>query len=104
MASIAKVLKDELSRITRRETKMALTTVSKPAASLRRTTADLKRRVGQLEKERRSLRKTPHSLAKAQLRVAPETTDKACITARGMRSLWRRLGLRYASKEGRFPH
>jgi len=93
MPNIAKVLKDELSRLTRRETKKALASAGKPALGLRRTAADLKRRVAQLERELRSLRKTIGALTKAHPLTAPETTDKARITAKGMRSLRRRLRL-----------
>src|SRR5271157_5646189 len=93
MPNIAKVLKDEVSRLTCRETKKALASVSKPALGLRRTAADLKRRVAQLEKVLRSLRKTIGGLAKAQPLASPETADKARITAKGMRSLRRRLSL-----------
>ena len=93
MPNIAKVLKDEFSRVARRETKKALTTVSKPAAGLRRTTADLKRRVAQLEKELRSLRKSIDGVAAVRQAAASETTEKARITAKGMRSLRRRLRL-----------
>lgn len=93
MPNIAKVLKDEFSRVARRETKRALTSVSKPAAGLRRTAADLKRRVAQLEKELRSLRKTIDGVAAARPAAASEATDKARITAKGMRSLRRRLRL-----------
>jgi DNA-binding transcriptional regulator YiaG len=93
MPNIAKVLKDEVSRLTRRETKKALASVSKPAHGLRRMTADLKRRVAGLEKELRSLRRTIDGLTKAQPPAAPEAPDKARITAKGMRSLQRRLRL-----------
>jgi DNA-binding transcriptional regulator YiaG len=93
MPNIAKVLKDEVSRLARRETNKALASISKPALGLRRTTADLKRRVAQLEKELRSLRKTIDGLAKAHPAAVPETTDKARITANGMGSLRRRLRL-----------
>jgi DNA-binding transcriptional regulator YiaG len=93
MPDIAKVLKDEVSRLTRRETNKALVLVSKPALALRRTTAELKRRVAQLEKELRSLRKRIDSLTKAHPSAVPETADKARITAKGMRSLRRRLRL-----------
>jgi DNA-binding transcriptional regulator YiaG len=93
MPNIAKLLKDEVSRLARRETNKALASIRKPALGLRRTTADLKRRVAQLEKELRSLRKTIDDLAKARPPAVPETTDKARITANGMRSLRRRLRL-----------
>jgi DNA-binding transcriptional regulator YiaG len=93
MPNIAKVLKDEFSRVARRESKKALTSVSKPAAGLRRTTADLKRRVAQLEKELRLLRKSLDGISAGRQAGAVETTDKARITAKGMRSLRRRLRL-----------
>ena len=93
MPDIAKVLKDEVSRISRRETNKAIASVSRPAAGLRRTAADLKRRVAQLEKELRSLRKTIDGLTKAHPPAVPDTADKARITAKGMRSMRRRLRL-----------
>jgi DNA-binding transcriptional regulator YiaG len=93
MPNIAKVLKDEVSRLARRETNKALASISKPALGLRRTTADLKRRVAQLEKELRSLRKTIDDLAKTHPPAVPGTTEKVRITANGMRSLRRRLRL-----------
>jgi len=93
MPNIAKVLKDEISRLARRETKKAVAPISKPALRLRRTTADLKRKVAQLEKELRSLRKSIEGLATAHPPAASETTEKARVTARGMRSLRRRLRL-----------
>ena len=93
MPNIAKVLKDEVSRVARRETKKAVASVSRPAAGLRRTAADLKRRVAQLEKELRLLWKTIDGQTKAHSPSAPETADKARITAKGMRSLQRRLRL-----------
>jgi len=93
MLNIAKVLKDEVSRIARRETNKALASASRPAAGLRHTTADLKRRVAQLEREVRSLRKTIDGLTKAHPPAAPEATGRARITAKGMRSLRRRLRL-----------
>jgi DNA-binding transcriptional regulator YiaG len=93
MPNIAKVLKDEISRVARRETKKAVASVSRPAAGLRHTAADLKRRVTQLEKELHLLWKTIEGLTKAHPSSVPETTDKARITAKGMRSLRRRLRL-----------
>ena len=93
MPDIAKVLKAEVSRVARRETKKALASASKPAAGLRRTTAGLKRRVALLEKELRAFRKTIGGLTKGQPLAVPELTDRARITAKGMRSLRRRVRL-----------
>jgi len=93
MPNIAKALKDEVARIARRETNKALTPVSKLALGLRRTTTDLKRRVAKLEKELSSLRRSIDALRSAHLSAAPKTAGKARITAKGMRSLRRRLRL-----------
>ena len=93
MPNIAKVLKEEVSRLARRETNKAFAPISKAGLGLRRTAADLKRRVAQLEKELRSLRKTIDQLAKPHASAVPATADKARTTAKGMRSLRRRLRL-----------
>ena len=92
MPNIAKILKDELSRVSRRETKKALASATRPAAGLRRTTADLKRRVARLEKELAAVRK---ALGRAQGTgaAAPEPAATARVTARSVRSLRRRLRL-----------
>src|SRR5664280_904894 len=58
MPNIAKVLKDEMARIARREANTVVAPARKPAAGLKRTAADLKRKVATLEKEVRSLQRT----------------------------------------------
>ena len=93
MPDIAKILKSEISRIARRETKRITVPFSKPAQRLRRTAAELRRKIAALEKEMGSLRKTVDTLRKTQPQAAAETADKARITAKGMRSLRRRLRL-----------
>jgi len=92
MPDIAKVLKTEISRIARRETKKATSSSGKAAQRLRRTTAELKRRIALLGKEVAALRKVVATLGSAQ---APptEAADKARITAKGVRSLRRKLRL-----------
>ncbi len=93
MPNIAKVLKDEIARIARKETKAALTPLRKPARSARRAAADLKRKIADLEKEIRALQKRVAGLAGAGLAAAAEGAGKARITAKGVRSLRRRLRL-----------
>ena len=93
MPNIAKVLKDEIARIARRETNKALASVSTSALGLRRTTTDLKRRVAQLEKELSSLKKSIDVLKSAHAAAAPKTAGKARLTAKSMRNLRRRLRL-----------
>jgi len=93
MPDIAKILKNEISRIARRETKKATAPSRGPAQRLRRAAAELRRKVAVLEKELASLRKTVDTLRKTQPTAAAETADKARITAKGVRSLRRRLRL-----------
>lgn len=93
MPNIAKVLKDEISRVARREAAKAVGAIKKPAAGLRRSAADLKRRVAVLEKEVRALRSVVRKLGSEHPAAEREKTDTARITAKGMRSLQRRLRL-----------
>jgi DNA-binding transcriptional regulator YiaG len=92
MPNIAKVLKDEMARIARREANNIVAPARKPAVGLKRTAAELRRKVAGLEKEVRALRK-----AVAGLRPAAPAADtsvaKARLTAKGMRSLRRKLRL-----------
>ena len=92
MPNIAKVLKDEMARIARREANTIVAPARKPAAGLKRTAADLKRKVAALEKEVRSLQRAMAGLRPAA-GAAETTADKARLTAKGMRSLRRRLRL-----------
>lgn len=55
MPNIAKILKDEISRIARKEAKQAVAPFRKPTAGARRTFADLKRRMAALEKVNKQL-------------------------------------------------
>ncbi len=92
MPNIAKVLKDEMARIARREANTVVAPARKPAAGLKRTAADLKRKVAALEKEVRSLQRTLAGLRPASQAV-DTAADKARLTAKGMRSLRRKLRL-----------
>ncbi len=93
MPNIAKVLKDEIARIARREAKAAVNPVKKPARGLRKTAADLRTKVASLEKEVKALQRALSGLTKAQPAAAAVIADKARITAKGVRSLRRRLRL-----------
>jgi len=94
MPNIAKVLKDEISRISRKEAKAAVAPVRKPSGMTRRTLADLKRRVAALEKETARLIAVLGKVQSAQPEAAaPEAAGRARITSKGMKSLRRKLGL-----------
>ncbi len=92
MPNIARMLKDEISRIARREASAAVTPLRKPTRTLRRTVAELRRKVAALEGEVRALRRKAAAPA-ARSGEAPEGAGKARITAKGVRALRRKLRL-----------
>ncbi len=93
MPNIARILKDEISRIARREANAAVGPVRKPARALRRTASDLRRTIARLEREVRVLQKKVAALAPGRPSVPVTEGPRARITAKGVRSLRRRLGL-----------
>jgi len=94
MPNIAKILREEISRIARKESKSAVTPVRKSAAKLRPDVADLKNRVTVLEKEIKRLSVLVINLASTQPAPAEEAEEgRAWITGRGVKSLRRKLGL-----------
>ena len=98
MPNVMKVLKEEIARISRKEVKAAVAPIRRPSAKLRRHVANLKRRVAQLERETKRLHallKTMETSRSAAASV-PEAEQKARITAKGMRSLRRKLRLSQA--------
>jgi DNA-binding transcriptional regulator YiaG len=93
MTNVAQVLKAEITRISRKETRNAVGDVLRTNKGLKKTVADLKKRVAQMEKEnKRLVRKQTRELAVP--RPVPEgVTQKARLTAKGVRSLRSRLRL-----------
>jgi len=93
MPNIAKVLKDEISRISRHEVKVAITPNRKPTIRLRKEVAELKIRLAALEKSGKELRALMGSIQTTQPVPAPEQAEKGWISGKGIVSLRRRLGL-----------
>ena len=93
MSNVAKVLRSEISRISRKEAKIAVDPIGKSHIALKKVVADLKRRIALLEKENKRL----VSAMRKEKAVTPQTlseeTEKARLTSKGIRSLRRRLGL-----------
>ena len=96
MSNIAKVLKAEIARISRKEAKAATQGIAKSNTWLRKTVADLKRRVLLLEKENKRLVGTVKKYQEESPQKPDEDTKKARLTSKGIRSLRNKLGLSQA--------
>jgi DNA-binding transcriptional regulator YiaG len=96
MANVAKVLRDEISRIGRKEAKSAADPISKSNIGLKKIVADLKRRIAALEKENKQL---TAAIGKEGAKTTPkslEEPEKARITSKSIRGLRSKLGLSQA--------
>ena len=91
MSTFASSFKAEVIRLARKEAKAAVTPVRKPSGANRKALADLKRRVAALEKECRRLGSVVAKVPVSQPELA--AGQRARITAKGIRSLRRKLGL-----------
>jgi DNA-binding transcriptional regulator YiaG len=91
MPNVAAVLKDEVTRIARKEVKRQLQALQKSASSYRSDIAALRRRVQELERGLRKVGKVakPHAAATAD--EADGTNHR--FSAKGFASLRKRLGL-----------
>jgi DNA-binding transcriptional regulator YiaG len=97
MSNVAKVLKEEIARISKREAKSATQAIGKSTTWLRKTVADLKKRLSLLEKESRRLT----AVMKKQQLESPQKPDteegkKARFSSRGIRALRKKLRLSQA--------
>ena len=95
MPNIAVVLKQEISRLARKEAKAATDPLKSDIAKLKTSNADLKRRVALLERANKVLMKAEMSRANEVASVGPQTS-KVRLTAKGIRALRRKTGLTQA--------
>ena len=97
MANVMKVLKEEISRIARKEAKAAVAPVRKPSVRYRKDIADLKRRMALVEKVNKELQNRLKKIEGAQpAPQAAETAGRAWITGRGIKRLRAKLRLSQA--------
>jgi DNA-binding transcriptional regulator YiaG len=96
MSNVAKVLKAEIMRISRKEAKGATQGIGKTNTWLRKIVADLKKRVVLLEKENRRLAATMRKYQVESPKKPDEETSKARLTSKGIHSLRGKLGLSQA--------
>lgn len=91
MANIASLLKDEISRLARKETRNEIEGLKRASAHYRSEIAALKRQVATLEQQVRRLGKAAPRAAQAN--AEPQASTKIRFTVRGFKSLRQRLGL-----------
>ena len=91
MTNIGTVLKQEISRLTRKELRNETQSLKKASAQYRAEIAALKRRAVALEQQLLRLAKAVSNNAPAE--AHPEVTHKVRFTAKGFKSLRQRLGL-----------
>jgi len=86
-----KSLKQEISRVARKEARGMVGPLRRPSVAARSAIADLRRRVAALEKANRSLQADAAKLAAAM--PPPEVPAEVRVTARSVRAMRRRLKL-----------
>ena len=92
MPNLAQVMKEEISRLARKEVRAAQVVTRKETARLRKANADLRARVDQLEKNAKQIAKSVEAIPVPEAAVA-EPTSKQRISGKGVRSLRKRLKL-----------
>jgi DNA-binding transcriptional regulator YiaG len=97
MSNVAKALKAEISRVSRKEAKAAVDPIAKSSTGLKKIVADLKRRVAALEKENKRLLPGVKKEKTESPPTPSEESKKARITSTTIRSLRNRLGLSQAA-------
>jgi len=89
MPNIGQVLRDEIARISRRESRKQSSVLQRASAAYRRDIATLKREIASL---RRELKKSSSSKS-AAVSASPASSTKLRFRADGFRTMRRRLGL-----------
>ena len=96
MPNVAKVFREEIARIARKEAKSAAALPRKRSARLQHTSAELGRRLAALEKAVKALGATLSKLQAAMPAPAVQEPVKARLSGKGIRSLRRKLRLSQA--------
>jgi DNA-binding transcriptional regulator YiaG len=97
MSNVAKALRAEISRVSRKEAKSAVDSIAKSNIALKKIMVDLKRRIAALEKENKRLL-TGVRREKAESPPKPiEENKKARFTSKSIHSLRSKLGLSQAA-------
>ena len=87
MPNLASVIKEEITRLARKEMKTQIDPLRKASANQRREIAELKRQIADLGRQVKAASKTP--------KAAPEasSTGNTRFSSKGLRTMRKRLGL-----------
>jgi len=91
MANIASVLKEEITRLARKEVRNETEGLKKTSSQYRSEIANLKRQVATLERRLKHLEKVAANTV--EVKTYPEASNKTRFTVKGFKSLRQRLGL-----------
>jgi len=91
VANIASALKEEITRLSRKEIRGETDKLRKASAQYRSEIAALKRRTAALEQQVSRLEKLLNR--KVEVKAEPQESTKARFTAKGFKTLRKRLGL-----------
>jgi DNA-binding transcriptional regulator YiaG len=97
MPKLAEVLRAEIMRISRRETRIATAGIREAKIRMTKTVADLKRKVATLQGENKWLMAAERKRLAQKPQIAPEASKKARLTSKGIRRLRGKLGLSQAA-------
>lgn len=96
MPDIARLLKEEIRRLSRSEIRSALSTIRRDNVYLKKTVASLKKRVQSLERENKRLL-AAEMRRRESLRIDSAQLKKLRVTAQTVRALREKLGLSQAA-------
>ncbi len=98
MPNIGQVFKDEIRRLARKEIRAANTALKSDNTALKRAVSQLKRQVATLERDARLLKAAEKRLREdaKSTKTTSDELDPIRFTAKGIRSLRRRLGISQA--------
>jgi DNA-binding transcriptional regulator YiaG len=95
MANIAQVLKEEIRRLARKEIRSQTSKLKKDVVRVKKVNVALRRIVSQLQRDNELLMNS-EKRRQGLPTVAPEEVKAARVTAKGIRSMRRKLGLSQA--------
>jgi len=96
MPDIARVMREEIARLARKEVKAATEKLHKDNLQLKRTAAEHKRRIAKLERDNRQLLADAEKRREQAVKVSDEEVEGARITAKMIQATRKKLGLSQA--------